>query len=354
MKFSLIFLLAATSVLSVFGQNIPVDFESAGFGATWNWTVFENSANPPLEIVANPDPSGVNTSCTVAKFTALQAGQPFAGCETLHGAGIGSWTVSASNSTIKIMVWKSVISDVGIKLVRFDNWSLGEIKIPNTVTNQWEEIVFDFSAHIGNTYDQMVIFPDFQSRNSDNIIYFDHIYGNAATAVGCGCIASTAAPVPDSTTLSDVNGNCEVTSLVAPTATDSCGQTVTGVSNANLPINTLGTTVVTWTYTDNGGNIATQDQNVVITCATGIEELASTTVSIYPNPSQDLITISISETLGGQIVVSDILGRELIHQNFTSNKTVLSLSKLPSKGTYFAKIVDVDGNVLTVKKFIYQ
>lgn len=179
-NFTLILLFIAFS-LGAGAQNIPVDFETGGNGDNWSWVVFENDDNPPLEIVSNPDPSGINTSATVAKFTARATGQPFAGCESLHGADIGSWTIDSSNTTIRIMVWKDVISDVGIKLVRFDNWSLGEIKIPNTLTNQWEQITFDFTAHIGNTYDQIVIFPDFNARSSENVIYFDNIYGPEAT-----------------------------------------------------------------------------------------------------------------------------------------------------------------------------
>lgn len=175
-KFLFLFFLFVIALPTI-GQNIPVDFEISGNGADWVWTVFENESNPELEIIENPDPSGINPSPTVAKFTALQGGQPFAGCETLHGAGVGSFMIDESNSIIRIMVWKSVISDVGIKLVRFDNWSLGEIKIPNTKINEWEQIEFDFSAHIGNPYDQIVIFPDFNNRQSDNIIYFDEIYG---------------------------------------------------------------------------------------------------------------------------------------------------------------------------------
>ncbi len=63
-----------------FAQNGPINFEPGGQGANWTWTVFENSTNPPLEIIANPDPTGINTSATVAKFTALQGGNPWAGC----------------------------------------------------------------------------------------------------------------------------------------------------------------------------------------------------------------------------------------------------------------------------------
>lgn len=171
-------LLIAFSILTISqitAQNAPVDFEANGNGANWTWTTFENDANPPLEIIANPDPNGINTSDAVAKFTALLTGAPFAGVESMHGADIGEFTLNASTSTIKIMVWKSVISDVGIKLVDAGNGSLGELKKANTVINEWEELSFDFSDMVGIVYDQIVIFPDFAARDMDNVVYFDNI-----------------------------------------------------------------------------------------------------------------------------------------------------------------------------------
>lgn len=161
-----------------FSQNNPINFESEGYGAAWTWTVFENDTNPPLEIVANPDSSGINTSTTVSKFTALQEGTPFAGVESMHGSDIGTFTLDASNTLIKIMVWKSVISDVGIKFVDAAGAAQEEIKVSNTLINQWEELTFDFSSRIGAfpiVKDQIVIFPDFDARSADTIIYFDTI-----------------------------------------------------------------------------------------------------------------------------------------------------------------------------------
>ena len=171
----------------LFAQNSPIDFETGGYGATWTWTVFENGSNPSLEIVTNPNTGGINSSATVAKFTALQAGQPWAGCESLHGSDIGTFSLDATNSTVKIMVYKTVISDVGLKFVIPSSGSLGEIKVANTVTNAWEELTFDFSSHIGLPeaigIDQIVVFPDFDlgGRTQDNIIYFDNIsfYSNS-------------------------------------------------------------------------------------------------------------------------------------------------------------------------------
>lgn len=169
-----------------FAQNNPIDYEPGGYGADWTWTVFENNTNPPLEVIQNPDISGINTSANVARFIALQAGNPWAGCESAHGdSDLGPFVLDETNSIIKIMVWKPVISDVGIKLVAASGWAQPEIKKANTLINQWEELTFDFSSYPNppgseGMYDQIVIFPDFNlaGRTQDNIIYFDNITFN--------------------------------------------------------------------------------------------------------------------------------------------------------------------------------
>ena len=180
MKNTIIILSVAFFILisgALLAQNAPINFEAGGQGANWTWTVFENATNPPVVIMPNPHSTGINTSSTVAQFTAMQAGQPWAGCESLHGSDIGTFTFTPNNCTVKIMVWKSVISDVGIKFASASGASTGEIKVPNTLINQWEEIVFDFSSRIGETNDQIIIFPDFNlaGRTSDNVIFWDNI-----------------------------------------------------------------------------------------------------------------------------------------------------------------------------------
>ncbi|MFO7977449.1 MAG: hypothetical protein R6U64_02205, partial [Bacteroidales bacterium] len=186
------------------GPNAPIDFEEGGNGAEWTWTVFENDTNPALEIIDNPDPSGENTSATVAKFTALQTGEPWAGVESAHGTtDLGAFVLDETNSTIRIMVWKSVISDVGIKLASSTGWSQGEIKVANTVVNEWEELTFDFSA-FGNPpaeeglLDQIVVFPDFDldGREQDHVVYFDNITFSAGGGVVPDDVPTVAAPIP--------------------------------------------------------------------------------------------------------------------------------------------------------------
>ncbi len=174
-------------------QNI--NFEPGGNGANYSWNVFENDINPPLEFVANPSASGINTSSNVAKFTSLATGNPWAGTETVHG-NMGSFTLDMAHSQIKIMVYKSVMSDVGIKLVQADGSALPEIKVPNTVINQWQELTFNFSSQVGTTFDQIVIFPDFSTfpRTYGTVSYFDNItFGTPETMP---LVPQVAAPDP--------------------------------------------------------------------------------------------------------------------------------------------------------------
>ena len=119
---------------------------------------------------------GANSSTSVAKFTSTTAGDPWALTFTDN---IGSFTFTAANSMVTIMVRKSKVSDVGLK---FEGPGIyKEIKIPNTLTNgDWELLTFDFSSEIGSTFDRLVVIPDFDdSRFQDHITYFDQIsFGN--------------------------------------------------------------------------------------------------------------------------------------------------------------------------------
>jgi hypothetical protein len=175
-------------IYSIEAPFYPIDFEAEGNGAEWSWSVFENGSNTMLEVIENPYKTGINTSETVAKFTALREGQPYAGCETKHGEDIGSFKFDETNSVVKMLVYKTSISDVALKFAEYAAPGVGaeaqpEVKVANTKINEWEELTFDVSGSIGKgatmIIDQIIIFPDFTARTADNVIYFDHItFGN--------------------------------------------------------------------------------------------------------------------------------------------------------------------------------
>jgi len=95
---------------------------------------------------------------------------------------------------------------------------------------------------------------------------YDDGNGNSSTQEQAVIIDDTTAPVPDAATLVDITANCEVVEadVTAPTGTDNCSGTVSVTNNGTFPINTPGTTVITWTFEDENGNKSTQTQNIII------------------------------------------------------------------------------------------
>ncbi|WP_345273248.1 hypothetical protein [Flaviramulus aquimarinus] len=161
-------------------QNAPIDFEVGGHGATWNWTVFGNAPNAPLEIIANPVPGGINTSATVAKFTKTEAFSNYPGLESQHGADLGSFAVTAANSSVKLMVYQvGSPSTIIVKLVNFGA-AAHQATITNTVADAWVELEFDLSLWVtvplpGGNPDQIVIHPEILDSSTGRITYIDNI-----------------------------------------------------------------------------------------------------------------------------------------------------------------------------------
>ena len=162
--------LLALSV-TAFAQTYPshtVDFEADGIGADWNWVPAEGP--PDFSIVDNPDSSGINTSSQVAQFIAEVSDAQWT---LVYTDDDGEFTFDADNATVTIMVHKPRISNVNIK---FEGPS-GNIELSqaNTLTGQWEQLSYDFSAQIGNSYSRIVIIPDNTERTEDVTLYLDNI-----------------------------------------------------------------------------------------------------------------------------------------------------------------------------------
>jgi hypothetical protein len=157
-----------------------IDFESGGVGADFNWITFENGDEPPLEVISNPVPGVGNMSATVGAYTARSMGQPFAGVESGPG-DFGGYVIDASTRYVKLWVYKTVISDVGMQLT-VGAAARPEVRVANTVTNQWEQLTFDFNELIGfgewalGDITKIVIFPDWNDAGRvENTIYIDNI-----------------------------------------------------------------------------------------------------------------------------------------------------------------------------------
>lgn len=93
---------------------------------------------------------------------------------------------------------------------------------------------------------------------------YEDSHGNFTTQEQVVMINDTEAPVPDMESLPNILADCQVDELSFPTATDNCAAEVMVSHDALLPIAVQGMTLITWTFDDGNGNIAVQEQMVII------------------------------------------------------------------------------------------
>jgi len=163
----------AVLIPQVAEASFPIDFETETDAV---WTIFANGtgAATDLEVIANPDKTGINTSDNVLKFVINTDADPWAG---FYSDSYPEVEFTQSSHTITMMVWKSVISPVTFKVESPSNGgAVTELKVNNTVTGQWEKITFDFSALIGYSYARITVIPDFvDPRTAGTTVYLDNI-----------------------------------------------------------------------------------------------------------------------------------------------------------------------------------
>jgi hypothetical protein len=137
---------------------------------------FDSNQNVPFEgwpnwpgIVANPDPTGINTSANCAEWQ--RTGETWA-----HAAGMPASPLDFSvNNTIRLKVWSPIVCEVLFKIEDLSG-AVNPMEIMDTVEvpNEWVQLEWNFSAAPSNVYNKLVIFFDFASNN-DTVYYFDDL-----------------------------------------------------------------------------------------------------------------------------------------------------------------------------------
>jgi hypothetical protein len=101
------------------------------------------------------------------------------------------------------------------------------------------------------------------SSQGTHVITWTFDDGNGNSVIAAQNVVITDLTPPDVPVLPDVTGECSATA-VAPTTTDACAGTITGITSDPLTYTTQGTHVITWTFDDGNGNSSTATQNVVV------------------------------------------------------------------------------------------
>ncbi len=166
---------AATTTFTKTLFGFPIDYEHPDvdyfFGTFGGGQQFEK--------VNNPDPSGLNTSAKVGKFT--RGNEGWSGTYSPLNIPVNF----AYGKKIKVLAYNPNPANVGKALNVELEWSIdgppngvAVLKVPVTTANAWEELVFDFGAisaiPAGTKFTQLVLrFNDSQSGGGD-IIYVDN------------------------------------------------------------------------------------------------------------------------------------------------------------------------------------
>ena len=82
----------------------------------------------------------------------------------------------------------------------------------------------------------------------------------------------------------------------------------------------------------------------------GANDFIETTVSLYPNPSNELINISFDEDQLSKLELYDVTGKLLFKKDLNTNTYALNIANYPS-GTYLVKVFN-QNNVSINKKII--
>jgi hypothetical protein len=98
---------------------------------------------------------------------------PWAGA---YSKAVGYISPTEEMHYIQMMVHKDVISNCAVKLEAGTAAPVESPHVANTVTGEWELLLFDLSAAIGETYTQLTLFPDFPDpRSVGSTSYMDNI-----------------------------------------------------------------------------------------------------------------------------------------------------------------------------------
>jgi hypothetical protein len=168
----------------------------------------------------------------------------------------------------------------------------------------------------------------------------------AVTTVSVATTPTIAATSPSSVIC--VNNSVVLTANATP------GVSYAWNTGATTPTISVSPTITT-TYTVTGANACGTATAVIVqpvsTCI-GIEEMNhAAEISIYPNPAQEYINVSIPSHMASfvtRVEVTDALGKLVMKQTLTADHTTLNLSQL-EEGIYFFTVISHDRIVKTSK-----
>ena len=105
-------------------------------------------------------------------------------------------------------------------------------------------------------------------------------------------------------------------------------------------------------------NITVTDTLLINMGITGYNPVTyNNTIKIFPNPSNDHITIdygNFSSLSGYQLIIENSLGQQMFQTAINQQSNYLSLASWTGNGLYFVHIIDPQGNTVDIRKTVLQ
>lgn len=177
--------------------------------------------------------------------------------------------------------------------------------------------------------------------------------GNTATCTSVVTVEDTIDPTAICQDITvQVDSSCSVTITGADIdngSNDNCSVASLTVSPSTFTCTDEGPNTVTLTVTDVNGNISTCTSIVTVERILSVDDIANelSTIHIFPNPADDIITISNPNSIAlRELIIYDMAGRIVVSRNLSDITTEINIniSKLQS-ANYFVTIKSLNGQV---------
>lgn len=157
------------------------DMEGNGL-CSGKWTYYAgNTTTGKVEFgVPNPNPSGLNTSPLVAKFTKDTTSFEYmsASCQLQDSFDL------TTNTAFKMLVYSSTLDEIMFKLQPGTNYSKAVyFTFKPSRVNHWEEATYDFQSVKARTDFNTIAIQYIDGKKANGILYFDLVQGPNPTAI---------------------------------------------------------------------------------------------------------------------------------------------------------------------------
>lgn len=268
------------------------------------------------------------------QFTPSNANQPVQG-STLHVDGVKLGYISQSHVPTATILAGGPLTfcNGGYVILHADSntgytfqWKVGGTTIPGATTSQ-------YVASSSGSYTVQVDSASITATSAAKVVTVNQ------AAVSLTGLNDTVCNNASAITLnggSPAGGTYAGSGIIASTFTPSTA--------------TLGLDTIQYTATDANSCTGTVSATVFVEVCTGINNIAATTFSVFPNPANSILNIRSNYDMSGFILqMFDITGRFVKSQMLTDTNNTFDVTKFAS-GAYVYHITDKGNNVIATGK----